>query len=187
MELLYVWKSKLFSIYSKRKLDEFLRPCKNVRPTTYGVKSWDDRKYDFLIFLKYADKNMKKYGKYLIKLLKKFKIIVVRYGKYNYNDLLKYASQSKCVIYYSFYDTGAIALQEIQNYGVFSIVLQKEFVDIKNGIYIPELEFDVEHALTICKKIIEKKRDLKYLSVYNINKKVNTKQIILQLYYHFTK
>jgi len=45
------------------------------------------------------------------------------------------------MIYFSFYDTGAIGLKEIQNYGVFAFTLQKVLaIHKKTSLYIPELE-----------------------------------------------
>ena len=38
------------------------------------------------------------------------------------------ANNSKFIIYFSFFDTGAIGLKEIQNYGVIAFSLQKEFI-----------------------------------------------------------
>lgn len=35
----------------------FVRPCTNVRPSINTLKSWYDRKYGFLIFLKYDNKD----------------------------------------------------------------------------------------------------------------------------------
>ena len=52
----------------------------------------------------------------------------------------KIANNSKFIIYFSFYDTGAIGLKEIQNYGVFAFTLQKDLViDKTTSFYIPEL------------------------------------------------
>lgn len=77
----------------------FVKPCTNVRPSISTLKSWYDRKYGFLIFLKYDNKD---YEYILIILLKNYTNIIVKYGYYNYNDLLMYDSESTCVIYYSF-------------------------------------------------------------------------------------
>ena len=47
---------------------------------------------------------------------------------------------NKNLYYFSFFDTGAIGLKEIQNYGVISFTHQKEFViDRESSFYIPEL------------------------------------------------
>ena len=48
----------------------------------------------------------------------------------------------KHVIYFSFYDTGAIGLKEIQNYGVFAFTHQKEFANSKEtSFFVPELAY----------------------------------------------
>ena len=45
--------------------------------------------------------------------------------------------------YFSFYDTGAIALKEIQNYGVLSFSHQSDLViSNKTSYHIPELEYE---------------------------------------------
>lgn len=80
----------------------FVRPCTNVRPSINTLKSWYDKKYGFLIFLKYANKEYDKNGNRLIILLKNYSNIIVKYGYYNCNDLLMYDSESTCVIYYLF-------------------------------------------------------------------------------------
>lgn len=76
-------------------------------------------------------KIMNKNGNRLIILLKNYTNIIVKYGYYNCNDLLMYASESTCVIYYlflwywSYYSSKNI---------VYAIVLLKELeYNIQNG------------------------------------------------------
>jgi hypothetical protein len=71
------------------------------------------------------------------------------YGSYTENQMRYLANNSKFIIYFSFYDTGAIGLKEIQNYGVFAFSHQKDLVIDKNtSFFIPELanEFDMQPA-----------------------------------------
>ena len=69
-----------------------------------------------------------KQGKELYQLLSNTTKVIERIQYFHFNqDRLKYlANNAKFIIYFSFYDTGAIGLKEIQNHGVISFVLQKE-------------------------------------------------------------
>ena len=62
------------------------------------------------------------------------------YGKYNKKIIKQLANDSKFIIYFSFFDTGAIGLKEIQNFGVITFTHQKDLI-INNTtcFYIPEL------------------------------------------------
>ena len=117
-----------------------IRPCTSLKPTK--IKSFKDRKIDILFFEKYADLNRRKQGKILLNLFKHTSktIMPIKYGSYSKKDIQKIANDSKFIIYFSFFDTGAIGLKEIQNYGVISFTHQKEFViDRESSFYIPEL------------------------------------------------
>ena len=85
------------------------------------------------------------------------KIKQLNYGNYTREDELLLANNSKFIIYFSFYDTGAIALKELQNYGVITFTLQKDLViNDESGYYIPELELDdITLAFNKIIKIIE--------------------------------
>ena len=68
------------------------------------------------------------------------------------------ANNTKFIIYFSFFDTGAIALKEIQNYGVFAFSHQRELIiHNETGFYVPELadEYDMNKAYKIIMKKIE--------------------------------
>ena len=66
---------------------------------------------------------------------------VVKFKLLQISPLRYLANNSKFIIYFSFYDTGAIGLKEIQNYGVISFSLQKDLIiDNETCFYIPELE-----------------------------------------------
>ena len=117
------------------------RPCSFNLPR--DIKSFRSRKIDFLLFEKYFDADHRKQGAKLYKLLNSTNrtIEVVKYGTFKRDYLLFLSSDSKFVIYFSFYDPGAIALKEIQNYGVINFSLQKDLViSNKTGYFIPELE-----------------------------------------------
>ena len=106
------------------------------------VKSFSNRKIDILFFVKFADVNRSKQGEELLSLLKKTskKIVKIEYGYYTKRIIKKIANDSKFIIYFSFFDTGAIGLKEIQNYGVFTFTLQKDLaIDNETSIFIPEL------------------------------------------------
>ena len=120
---------------------KIIRACTNLYPKT--VNSFNQRKIDIIFFEKYADLNHRKQGKELLSLLKqtKNKIVSICYGKYNKKMIKQLANDSKFIIYFSFYDTGAIGLKEIQNYGVITFTHQKDLViDNNTCFYIPELE-----------------------------------------------
>ena len=71
------------------------------------------------------------------------KIKQLNYGNYKREDEFILANNSKFIIYFSFYDCGPVALKEIENYGVITFTLQKDFViNNESGYYIPELELD---------------------------------------------
>ena len=88
------------------------------------------------------------------------------------------ANNTKFIIYFSFFDTGAIGLKEIQNYGVFTFCHQSDLIIHKNtGFYVPELanEKDMVKAYKIIMKKIEiitnLQPDTKYIA--KINQEIN--------------
>ena len=133
-------------------------------------------------------------------LLKKTRknIVAIRYGEYNKEIIKKLANDSKFIIYFSFYDTGAIGLKEIQNYGVITFSLQKDLViDNKTCFYIPELENldNMEAASNRIIKIIKKiseinpnSQSISYiLSLFILlaNLLFGEKHIILMMGFHY--
>ena len=81
------------------------------------------------------------------------------WDEYNYkHDICKYwalKTNLNLDIYFSFYDTGAIGLKEIQNYGVFAFTHQKDLViDNETSFYIPELS-TIDNISLASKKIID--------------------------------
>ena len=107
---------------------KIIRPCTNLKPNK--ILSFRKRKIDILFFEKYADLNRSKQGGKLLNLFKNTTKILknIKYGEYNKEIMEELASNSKFIIYFSFFDTGAIGLKEIQNYGVIAFSLQKEFI-----------------------------------------------------------
>lgn len=125
-----------------KDLNKFIiiRPCTNIKPIK--IKSFVEREIDILFFEKYADLNRRKQGKILFNLFKNTskRIESIKYGFYDKTFLKKIANNSKFIIYFSFFDTGAIGLKEIQNFGVICFSHQKEFIiDNETSYYIPEL------------------------------------------------
>ena len=134
------------------------RPCTNLKPN--NINSFKNRENDIIFFEKYADLNRKNQADKLLELFRhtSLKIEILAYGNYTESQMKYLASNSKYIIYFSFYDTGAIGLKEIQNYGVFAFSHQKEFVIDKNtSFFIPELtnEFDMKPAYNKIMRIIE--------------------------------
>ena len=136
-----------------------IRPCSNLKPN--HIKSFKDREIDILFFEKYADLNRRQQGLKLLNLLKNTSKTVasIKYGSYNKTMMKEMASNSRFIIYFSFFDTGAIGLKEIQNYGVITFTHQKEFVlDKESSFYIPELASTnkIEISFNKIMNIIEK-------------------------------
>ena len=135
---------------------KIIRPCSEIKPTK--VKPFQKRKIDILFFEKYIDLNHSEQGKQLLELFHNSSKVIerIKYGGYTKKRIKKLANNSKFIIYFSFFDTGAIGLKEIQNYGVFSFTLQKDLaIDKNTSFYVPELadEHDMKHAY---RKIIAK-------------------------------
>ena len=131
-----------------------VRACSNIKPRK--VKKFKNRKIDILFFEKYADINRQKQAQELLSLLKNsiYNIVSIRYGSYTKKKIKELANNSRFIIYFSFYDTGAIGLKEIQNYGVFSFSHQKDLViDNETSFYVPELENTVNMKIAANKII----------------------------------
>ena len=76
----------------------------------------------------------------------------LKYGRYSRIHMMKLSNQVKFIIYFSFFDTGAIGLKEIQNQGVFSFTIQKDLaIHNYTCMFVDELnnEFDMEPAFKI--------------------------------------
>lgn len=137
---------------------KIVRPCSNFKPK--NINSFVKRKIDILFFEKYADLNRRKQGAQLLNLLKNTSKTIesIKYGSYDKQIINNLANNSKFIIYFSFFDTGAIGLKEIQNFGVISFSHQKEFViDKESSFYIPELASlnNIEIAFNKIMTIIE--------------------------------
>ena len=164
------YRSNTFENLNKFKI---IRACSYIKPNK--IKSFKERKIDILFFEKYADLNRRKQGNELLHLLKNTskKVESIVYGSYEKSLMKDLANESKFIIYFSFYDTGAIGLKEFQNYGVISFSHQKEFViDNETSFYIPELENKdkIELAFIRIMNIIER------LSKLDINTKLIAKK-----------
>lgn len=152
---------------------KIVRACSNIKPKK--VNNFVERKIDILFFEKYADFNHSHQAKKLLSLFKETKknVVVMRYGSYNKINLKNMANNSKFIIYFSFFDTGAIGLKEIQNYGVFAFTHQKDLViDNETSFLIYELadKYDMKPAFN---KIMEK--------IENISSKNPNSQLIAKI------
>lgn len=140
-----------------------LPACTALHPKT--VKKWNERTYDVIFFEKYPDRDNKKDGKKLHQLLRNagLKIVHLVYDgveshRYTREQMMAFANSTKFIIYFSFYDTGAIGLKEIQCFGVYSFSCQQDLVaNRETGMYVPELDnHDMEGAvLKILKRMKE--------------------------------
>jgi len=155
-----------------------VRACTNLKPE--NIKRFNDRTIDIIFFEKYYDLDRSKQGNELFDLLKssKKKVVRMKYGNYNKTQMIELAQNSKFIIYFSFFDTGAIGLKEIQNFGVITFTHQKEFIlDKSAGFYIPELtnEFNLKPAYDIIMEKIEmtKKRKINTELIAKISQEQN--------------
>ena len=134
-----------------------IRACTNIKPKY--IKPFKDRKIDILFFEKYADLDYTKFGKDLFQHFQNsnLKIEKLKYGNYEKEDMKKLANDTKFIIYFSFFDTGAIGLKEIQNFGVYAFTVQKDLAyDKKTSLYVPELaELNIEKAYNIIMEKIQ--------------------------------
>ena len=114
--------------------------CTNLKAN--NINPFKNRTNDILLFEKFPDSNRRKEAAELYNLFNtKKKVTRLIYGNYTYDQMIKLSNNSKYIIYFSFYDTGAIGLKEIQNYGVFAFSHQKDLViDSRTSFYVPELE-----------------------------------------------
>ena len=137
---------------------KIVRPCTNLKPK--NINSFKNRSIDIILFKKFAELNRTKQADKLLELFKysSLKIESLVYGYYNESQMMNLANNSKFIIYFSFYDTGAIGLKEIQNFGVFTFSHQKDLViDNNTSFFIPELtnEYDMKPAFLKIMGIIE--------------------------------
>lgn len=130
-------RTNTLNLFTKYKI---IRPCTNLKPKY--IKPFIKRKIDILFFEKYPDLDRSQQGNQIFNLFTNAskKIERMKYGAYTKEKMEYLANNSKFIIYFSFFDTGAIGLKEIQNYGVFAFSHQRDLI-IHNdtGFYIPEL------------------------------------------------
>ena len=124
-------------------LNKFIivRACTYVMPK--NIKPFKDRQIDLLFFEKFKDLNRRKQAEKLVNLFTNngYNLLRMKYGSYTKTQMFELSNKSKFIIYFSFYDTGAIGLKEIQNFGVFSFTLQEDLaIHNKTSLYVPELK-----------------------------------------------
>ena len=149
-------RSNTTDLLSKFKI---LRPCTGIMPK--NVKSFANRTIDIIYFEKFLDLNRRKQSGELLNYFQKTDLKIERmvYGYFSKNKLMNLANNTKFIIYFSFYDTGAIALKEIQNFGVFCFTHEEDFViNNETSFFIPELhnEFNLKPAFDKIMNIIQK-------------------------------
>ena len=148
-------RSNTINLINKFKI---IRPCTNIKPK--NIIPFIKRKIDILFFEKYSDFDQSQQGIQFLNLLNNSskKIERLKYGNYTKKEIEYLANNTKFIIYFSFFDTGAIGLKEIQNYGVFAFSHQRDLI-IHNdtGFYVPELanEKDLIQAYKIIMNKIE--------------------------------
>ena len=157
---------------------KIIRPCTNIKPK--NIMPFFKRKIDILFFEKYQDFNRSQQGSQILKLFYNTpkKIERLKYENYTKEKMEYLANNTKFIIYFSFFDTGAIGLEEIQNYGVFAFSHQRDLIIHKEtGFYVPELadEYDMNQAYQIILKKIEIITNLNPNTQYiaKINQEIN--------------
>ena len=168
-------RSNTINLLNKFKI---IRPCTNIKPKY--IKPFIKRNIDILFFEKYADLNHSQQGAQLFNFFNNTskKIKRLKYGTYTKGKMEYLANNTKFIIYFSFFDTGAIGLKEIQNYGVFAFSHQRELIIHNNtGLYVPELmnNKDMIQAYKIIMKKIEIVTNLNpnAQSIAKINQEIN--------------
>lgn len=168
-------RTNTFNLIKKFKI---IRPCTNVNPK--NIKPFSKRKMDILFFEKYQDFNHSQQGAQMLNLLKNTSKTIgrLKYGNYTKEKMEYLANNTKFIIYFSFFDTGAIGLKEIQNYGVYTFSHQRDLIiHNETGFYVPELadKNDMNQAYQIIMKIIEIVTNLNpnTQSVAKINQEIN--------------
>ena len=161
-----------------------LRPCTYLLPKE--IKTFTERRVDIILFEKYADYYHGHQGSQLYYLFKNSNKTIrkLRYGTFRKNTLISLANDAKFIIYFSFYDSGAIALKEIQNFGVITFAHQKDFnISNKTSYYIPELEYDnITIAFNKIMKIVNdlSKHNPDSIKIANINQNINKCEMSLE-------
>lgn len=163
------------NLYKKYKI---IRPCTNIKPK--NINPFIKRKIDILFFEKYADFDHSQQGIQILKLFSNTSKTVerLRYGTYTKEKMEYLANNTKFIVYFSFFDTGAIGLKEFQNYGVFAFSHQSDLIIHKDtGFYVPELanERDMTQAFKIIMTKIEIVTNLhpNTQSIAQINQEIN--------------
>lgn len=132
--------------------------------TTYYIPSWGERNIDVLLYVKFADINKENELQHLIKsIAMKYKFIVIRYGNHTRETLIQQASNSKILIYFSFYDCWPSSLMEMQNIGIYPLVQQCEFVEIY-GTCIKDFNLNEDKILKTVDKLLSEKYNSKDIS-----------------------
>lgn len=155
-----------------------IRACTNIKPKE--VKPFFKRKIDILFFEKYKDLDYSQQGIQILNLFYNTSKTIERinYGNYTKEKMKYLANNSKFIIYFSFFDTGAIGLKEIQNYGVFTFSHQEDLIIHKDtGFFVPELlnKNNINKAYNIIMEKVEIITNLNPNSqlIAEINQKIN--------------
>jgi len=157
---------------------KIIRPCTNIKPK--NIKPFSKREIDILFFEKYQDFNLSEQGNQILNLFynSSKRIERLKYESYTKEKMEYLANNTKFIIYFSFFDTGAIGLKEIQNYGVYAFSHQRDLIiHNETGLYVPELanEHDMSQAYQIIIKRIEIITNLNpnSQSIAKINQEIN--------------
>ena len=170
-----IGKSNTSDMKNKFKI---VRACTNLKPE--NIKSFKDREIDIILFEKYEDSNRAKQGAQLFDLFNNssLKVVRLKYRNYTKKQMMALSENSKFIIYFSFFDTGAIGLKEIQNHGVISFSHQLDLANNRYAsYYIPELGDTLDMKAAYKKILFIIRRLMKFLpntkKIAKLNQQIN--------------
>ena len=170
-----IGKSNTSDMKNKFKI---VRACTNLKPE--NIKNFKDREIDIILFEKYEDLNRAKQGAQLFDLFNNssLKVVRLKYRNYTKKQMMALSENSKFIIYFSFFDTGAIGLKEIQNHGVISFSHQLDLANNRYAsYYIPELGDTLDMKAAYKKILFIIRRLMKFLpntkKIAKLNQQIN--------------
>lgn len=153
----------------QRKRYIIVPACIQVEDKT-DIIPYENRTIDVLFYRKFADESHPQESTLILDQLKaKYNVVYVKYTRFRRHKLLKLAQNTKVILYYSFYDTGAIALKEIQEFGAFALSLQSDLIDDNNGMLLTE-PLNVTYVVNMVEKALNQTHDTQELHSYNHQK-----------------
>lgn len=152
-----------------------MRACTNTFPQ--NLQTLQKRYWDIIFYEKYMDVDHAKAGKTIFHMLKEhhlkikrisYKGLVPNASGYNASEIAFLANNSKSIFYFSFWDTGAIALKEIQNFGVYTFTVQQDLT----GLFGTFLKINFSNPKNEIDFIQQKIRNLSRIEMNELSSKI---------------